>query len=462
MEPARFILRKPKWKKETSIYFVTRFNNQRFFYSIEKKIRPDYWDFKAQRAIDSKTNDLIKERGLRLTKDEISENSTINGTIQDFIKHYKNEIDNINRNHITPSVQYLRKSFDNAEFRNKKKNANKKEVNLNNYIEQFILDIEQGSRTSEKGKRYENSTIKNFKGFLAQFQEFQGRKRYNFDDITIDFYDRFVAFFNKKNYSPNTIGRHIKNLKTIMRLAKDEGFHDNTATQQRKFKTIIVDTESIYLKEEELLKIRNIDLSGDGMVEVTKPNGKKVKVHYHELSLARDVFMIGCYTAMRFSDYSRISKENIISKASGNKVIELITKKTGEKVIIPIHPCLLQILKKYNYIIPKTYEQKINERIKIVGQLAGIDDDISIESLRGGLKVNTVVKKYELIKTHTARRSGATNMYLSGVNTIDIMKLTGHRTETSFMKYIKVTKEETAEKLAKHPFFNPSKLKVAN
>jgi integrase len=459
MEPARFILRKPKWKKQTSIYFIARFNNLRFIYSIGKKIVPDYWDFDSQRAIESNSNKKLKERGLRISKEIIKENSTINGIIQEYIRHYKNEIDNIERNSIIPTLQYFKNSFEKVDFGAKKQVGNKKEVTLNSFIDQFIVDIENGNRTTEKGKRYEKSTIKNFKGFQVQFQEFQGRRKYNFDDITIDFYDRFVTFFNNKKYSPNTIGRHIKNLKTIMRLAKEEGNHNNTATQQRKFKTIIVESDSIYLNENELRIIKELDLSDDKVIEVIKPDNKKLKIHYRELSLARDVFLIGCYTALRFSDYSRISKENIHKKANGNRVVEISTKKTGEKVIIPLHPYLQEILMKYNYTVPKTYEQKVNLRIKIVGQLAKIDDDIAIESYKGGLKVKKVLKKYELIKTHTARRSGATNMYLAGINTIDIMKLTGHRTETSFMKYIKVTKEETADKLAKHPFFNPSILK---
>jgi integrase len=460
METAKFILRKPKWEKETSIYFSARFNNQRFFYSIEQKILPDYWDFKTQRAIEQNSHQKIKGLGLKLSKETIKKNSTINGVISDYITHYKNEVDNIERNNITPTVQYFKNSFDKAEFRNKKKIVGK-EINLNNYIEQFISDIEQGARTTERGKRYEHSTIKNFKGFLAQFQEFQGRRRYNFENIDLDFYDKFVSFFNQKNYSPNTIGRHIKNLKTIMRLAKDEGLHNNTATQQRKFKTIIVDTENIYLNENELNRIKELDLSGDGIIEIKNKKGEKVKISKHELDISRDVFLIGCYTALRFSDYCRISKENIQTTGTGNKVIEIITKKTGEKVIIPIHPYLLQILKKYNYNVPKTWEQKINQRIKIVGELAKIDENIPIESVKGGLKVQKTVKKYDLIKTHTARRSGATNMYLAGVNSIDIMKLTGHKTETSFMKYIKTGKEETADKLSKHPFFNPIILKIA-
>lgn len=63
------------------------------------------------------------------------------------------------------------------------------------------------------------------------------------------------------------------------------------------------------------------------------------------------------------------------------------------------------------------------------------------------------LQKCELVKTHTARRSGATNMYLAGIPTIAIMKITGHKTEKEFMKYIKITEEQTAMELMNHPYF---------
>ena len=71
------------------------------------------------------------------------------------------------------------------------------------------------------------------------------------------------------------------------------------------------------------------------------------------------------------------------------------------------------------------------------------------------MKVKKVIPKHDLIKTHTARRSGATNMYLAGIPSIDIMKITGHKTEREFLKYIRVTKEETAEMLSNHSYFKP-------
>jgi hypothetical protein len=118
------------------------------------------------------------------------------------------------------------------------------------------------------------------------------------------------------------------------------------------------------------------------------------------------------------------------------------------------------ILKKYNYNLPLTHEQKINKYIKTVVEMAEINDMVQYEENRGGLKIKKNVAKCDLIKTHTARRSGCTNMYLAGIPVIDIMKVSGHKTEREFLKYVKVTKEQTAVNLASHPFFLGNTLKV--
>lgn len=143
------------------------------------------------------------------------------------------------------------------------------------------------------------------------------------------------------------------------------------------------------------------------------------------------------------------------------KVIDLIQQKTGERVIIPIKPELDDILKKYGYQIPKAFEQKINEKIKDIGEMVGITEPVIIEENKGGFKVKKDVKKNELIKTYTARRTGCTLMYLAGVSSIDIMKISGHKSERKFLNYIKVGKEETAQNLSKHPYFMSSVMKIA-
>jgi hypothetical protein len=102
-----------------------------------------------------------------------------------------------------------------------------------------------------------------------------------------------------------------------------------------------------------------------------------------------------------------------------------------------------------------------NKYIKEICAMAEITEMIYFEESRGGLTVKHNVTKNELIKTHTARRSGCTNMYLAGIPVIDIMKISGHKTEREFLKYIKVTKEQTAINLASHPYFTGNILKIA-
>jgi len=263
----------------------------------------------------------------------------------------------------------------------------------------------------------------------------QTGKKYDFNDINIDFYNEFVQFFYSRNCGANYIGKHIKSLKTIMRQAREEKLHSNTEIDRKAFKTISEEVEHIYLTEAELERLYELDLSDSKIYQIV-----------------RDVFLCGCYTAQRYSDYSTINESNI-KVINGKRVIELVQKKTGERCLMPIRPELEIILQRYDYTLPKTFEQKVNENIKKIGQLAKITDIVHIETNKGGMKVKKDVKKCDLIKTHTARRTGCSLMYLAGIPIIDIMKISGHRTPREFLKYIRITKEETAELLSNHPYF---------
>jgi integrase len=334
---------------------------------------------------------------------------------------------------------------------------------LNGYIDRFIREAKDGKRLTDKKTRFSYSYTHSLTGFQAQFSVYQGiytdeqleelrergetpRKKHvlNFDDINIDFYNEFIRFFYAKKYSPNTVGKHIKSLKTIMRTAKEEGLHGNVETLRRSFKSISAEVQTIYLTESEIQRMYELDLSA-----------------IPEYDLARDVFLIGCYTAQRFSDYSRINPENIRTMENGKRVIDLIQQKTGERVTIPIRHELETILKKYDYRLPKTYGQKVNVRIKDIAADAGITDMVAIELNKGGMRVKSKARKCDLVVTHTARRSGCTNMYLAGISPIDIMKVSGHKSEREFLKYIRVSKEETAVNLSNHPYFVGNPLKIA-
>lgn len=319
---------------------------------------------------------------------------------------------------------------------------------LRQYIDRFYNEAKAGTRLASAGntkRRYAYETLRSLKGTKLSFEMFEdetGRKS-NFNDITIDWYNDFLAFYYKRGCGANYIGKHIKNLKTIMRQAREEGLHNNAEIERRSFKALSEPSESIYLTSDEVQRMYAKDLSDN-------PVYAKV----------RDVFLCGVYTAQRYSDYSRINKD-MIKEEDGVRYIELIQQKTGEKCLIPMRPELETILSRYDYTLPKTFEQKINFNIKEVGKLCDIKEGILTETFRSGMKVKKTTPKYKLIKTHTARRTGCTLMYLAGVQPIDIMKVSGHKTEKEFLKYIKVGKKETAMNLARHPYFIGNPLSVA-
>jgi integrase len=170
-----------------------------------------------------------------------------------------------------------------------------------------------------------------------------------------------------------------------------------------------------------------------------------------QLERIRDLFIIACFTGLRFSDFSELKRENIIE---GNK-IKIRTNKTDELVMIPLHKLVREILSKYSNEIPKALSNaKMNLNLKHLGVLAKINDMVEVSITKGGKLVKNSVKKSSLICTHTARRSFATNLYLAGIPSITIMKITGHQTEKSFLRYIRISQEENANKLLDHPFFN--------
>ena len=409
-------------KKETRIYlFLIVDRKNKLKIKTDEVILPKYWDFKNQKVKPSYPGVM-----------EI--NTRLNTLKSNVLLQYRRIIND------EPDTSFDKIQKEIKDYVKNKHLPKQPKTELNQYIEDFVSGIEDGSITTTNGERFKKGTIKNYKGFKEQFRLYQehiGRKL-NFSDIDSVFYSSFVQYFNTKDYSPNTIGRHIKNLKTIVRHARENGLTNNVEVEKNNFRTIRVETQQVYLTEEELKKIYELDLSGKGN---------------ETLDEARDVFMLGVRLGQRFSDYHDITTENIKQYDNGIELIEIIQKKVGIKVYIPIHWQAREILEKYNYQLPKVYEQKLNARIKKVAEKAEIDTPLIIEKVQGGKKIRETVPKHQLIKTHTARRTGITLMYLAGIPTIDIMKISGHKTEREFLKYIKVSSQETAQNLVDHEYF---------
>jgi len=217
----------------------------------------------------------------------------------------------------------------------------------------------------------------------------------------------------------------IKNLKVFMSEAIDLKYTKNMEFKHKKFSMTEVDVDAVSLSEKEIIDLYNC------------------KFENKRLEQVKDLFIFGCCTGLRFSNYSTVEKENIVN-IDGDLFIKIIPTKTDDLVIIPCSPIVLDIFKKYesNYnTLPKALSnQKFNEYIKEACCLAGLTE-------KGRLSTLAKTELYNFITSHTARRSFATNLYLDGYPIIEIMKITGHKTEKSFLKYIKVSKLDAAKRL---------------
>lgn len=281
----------------------------------------------------------------------------------------------------------------------------------------FFLKWAGEETTKHKYNRYKKYTY----NLLVEYFE---KKQPTFDDINYAFCEGFIEWMSSKGLCANTRGSHVKFVKAAMNESFKRKLHSNE--EFRSFRKEQEQIDAVYLTNEEVTKVAELPLCGS-------------------YKLARDLFIIGCHTGMRFSDYSKLSINDI-----SDGVIHLITKKCKTPVDIPAHPRVLNILNSYGGTLPSITGQKFNMYIKQVCKEAGINESILVR--KGGQHVRHL--KWELVSSHTARRTGLTNMYKAGIPTYRCMMISGHKTEQVFMTYLRITQKENAAYLKDNSFFN--------
>jgi len=303
---------------------------------------------------------------------------------------------------------------------------------LTGFAEQFIADCESGVRLSPKRQKLKASAISSYRttlGLLTKFQTNCDNVLYlsDFNQQDIDRFSDFMII--EEEYAMNTHSKVMMDTMQFFKYAVKLKKIPPAKLVELEFDTRREDTDSIYLTESEIL-------------ELMKVSDFESPIHEH----VRDVFVIGCFTGMRFSDYSVIDPTSI-----RNNRLEIVQKKTGSKVTIPIHPEVVKILEKFNYLLPQVPpNNEFNRIIKIVGEkLPSLHTPFTKQITYGRELKELVALKYTYLQTHTARRSFCSNEYLKGTDPMIIMAISGHKSHKSFMRYIKVSGDEFAAKLEK-------------
>lgn len=429
----RFNLRKQKSKKAEKVYLICRFNTEKFVYPTPYSVLPKYWNAKAgeiRNVIDEPNRDAINAylRELKAAAKSIYDQTIASRT--PLTKHLlKTELDKwagITVDEKPTFEKWVQEYIDNSPTR---------------------INPKTGRVISKRTIQEHKTTF----DYLKKFEK-ENRQRLDFDTISVftlaDFRDYLTTV---KGFALNNIAKHVDNFRQFLRAANDEKIPIDQDTISTKRFTVARETpQDVYLPESELQAIASLNLSDRNqyitILQTQKGVKKVIKVNYGTLDRVRDLFMIGCYTGLRVSDYNNIKPHHI-----KGAYIDLYQRKTGDRVVIPIHNTVKSILTKYNgNTPPKISDQKINMYVKEVCKLAGICDQVEKQQTKGGEKVANVSEKWQLVTSHTARRSFATNMTIQGIPIQLIMKITGHKKESVFLKYVKLTAFEYAEILQKH------------
>ncbi len=305
-----------------------------------------------------------------------------------------------------------------------KKKAEIIEVRFFDYVTQYMKKIEKQT-DKRSGRKLAPNTLKKYTTTYNRIKEF--KETYDnallLKDVDIILYNDFIEFLTFEcNYAVNSINKHIAILKVVLNDAKSKGYQIDLTG----FIKPSEESQNIYLNQDELTQLYKHDLS-----------------EFKYLEKVRDLFIVGCWTGLRFSDLTSLTKKDV-----SRKIIRVKTEKTGAMVSIPFHTHTKQILQKYNYNLPtKISNQKFNKYIKEACAKAEISEEINRSITKGGKEITTLFTKNNLVSSHTARRSFASNLYKAGVPHYSIMAITGHKTEDSFLKYIKVSNDEHAEKV---------------
>lgn len=263
------------------------------------------------------------------------------------------------------------------------------------------------------------------------------RRDLSFRDFNHAFFSDFSNHLFGKGFGNNYVHKLTSTLKTILREADRREVAPELKVRDGWLVATREEPPAIYLNEDELAQLFNLDLSGNP-----------------RLCRVRDLFLIGCHTGLRFSDFTELKPGNFKKTAEGKEFIEMMTQKTGAKVTIPAKSEVREILARYAYQPPKAISnQNFNEYLKEVGQLAGLEEQTMLTRFRNGKRTDQTFPKYELMTTHTARRSFATNAYKAGVPVKYIMTVTGHTTEREFYKYVRIRPDEHALLVSDNPFF---------
>ena len=379
--------------------------------------------------------------------------------------------DQAEANGIPVTKQYLTEELDSLYKKKEKQEiAEPLTETFVSFFRKIIESSKDGTRTLPKGKRagqrYTHNAIKNYGITLSAIERYieanpPKGKTLQFTDINKSFYNKFKMFcYDDEGKEPSTFGGFVKYIKIVMNEAAEQGLHSNTEHKSPSFLKPSYESDTIYLSWDQIDKIAALDLSNEDAyvlnpVPVKDMKGKVIygknkerimkdeKIYYPSLEKCRDLALVGFYTGLRYGNFANLELNSI-----EDRFIKVKQVKTGTRITIPIMEKLKPVLARYPKGLPTLSNTKFNIYIKHIARLAGLTEEVEIKNYKGNTLNIEVSPLWKLVGSHDCRRSYCTNMFRMGMPTMLIMGSSGHKTELSFLRYIRATNEDKAELMA--------------
>lgn len=437
----RFTIKSQTDKEKDAILYVEFALDRRYKLSLGESVKPQWWNNKLHRAIVIESGEQ-KQADTRNNKRVNKFLDSLEKDLIDFFERFKDW------RKVQPHICFLpiqskmvtlvKERID--KYHNKEKEEIVKKTKTPTEFFQDYVNGLANKVNPQTGTLMSHGTITNHKIVLKRYKSFLAHYNYvdSFDLFDKKFESKLETFLLKEfNFTTHTVCATNSILKVWLREAEREGLlKDKTSFKSMKSKGPMV--EHIYLNDDELQRIYQIQFTNELYKEL------KMEGSRNGIEETRDLFIIASKTGLRLGDLARLNQSTWDLE---NKLLTINTHKTQKRIIIPLAEIVVEIYNKYEGVLPTPRDKThYNKHIQKCAMLAGIDDDIYVMDKKGGVLTQIAYKKWQLVKSHTARRSFATNMYLKCHDAHLVMSITGHTTEENFLKYICITKEENAER----------------
>lgn len=381
------------------IYLFFSFNGKRFQHYTGERIDFKYWDEKKQRV-----------------KPNFPGAFEINAILEQMSEKAYRFYRERRLAGVTPTIEEFKAEFSGV-------STVVQARNIFSYYQEYI-DTKKISASWSSIKKYQTN--------LTHLKEFAQARKYKveFDSIDDSFLDKYLNFFiYDMEHTNNTISRNIRILKTFLNWATKRGY--NSKLDYRNFTFKGFDGEIIYLTMNELMHLSTMEIANEKLAKV------------------RDIFCFGCFTGLRYSDIQNLKKEDV-----RGEFIRSYSIKTKDQLCIPLNDFSKALIDKYsNYPIefcfPAPSNQKMNDYLKDLGELAGFNEEINVVQFRGAERVEIKYLKYQLLTTHVARKTFVTNAHQRGIPTETIMKITNHKNHQTVARYLKIEEQQILEAMQK-------------